>query len=456
MPSHRLSTNARRLGSLTTGALLLASCSSLLGIEDPVPRDCSGDACEPEAGGSGGVPVASGGQPAGAAGAENKPSDSGAGAGGELTTLKAGGGEGGAINATDAAGMGGETGGAPPQIECDDNERRCNIYQPQICVSGHWMDDGEECPLACVDGACQMPPSCSAEAAVAPCAEGASCCETIWVPGGTYLMADGDEEDPETSYRRTVSGFYLDRFEVTVGRFRYFLSNFTLPAEGAGAHPLVPGSGWRKAWEELPHPLESGRKAVAVDGEDLAKQVVDDCYASTWSADHPGLPINCINWYAAFAFCAFDGGRLPTEAEWNYVAAFGPAQRPYPWSESASDFGINSSRASFYDFPTPPADLPSVVGSFPAGRGGFFRHVGGGHDDLAGNVYEWTVDQWLDEPPHDCGIDCLAAWSEGSEDRVIRGGAFANDASYVRSGSRLPAPASAIDSLHGFRCARDK
>jgi formylglycine-generating enzyme len=456
MPSHRLSTNTRRWGSLTTGALLLASCSSLLGIEDPVPRDCSGDACDPEPeGGSGGAPVTTGGHPAVAAGAgaANKPNEGGA--GGELTTLKAGGGEGGAINATEVAGMGGETGGAPPQIECNGSERRCNIYQPQICVSGHWMDDGDECALACVDGACQTPASCSAEAAVAPCAEGASCCETIWVPGGTYLMGQGDDEDPDATYERTVSGFYLDRFEVTVGRFQYFQSHFVLPNEGEGAHPRIPASGWREAWEQIPHPFADGRNAVPSDGDELGVQVVDDCDAPTRDADHPGRPINCVNWFVAFAFCAFDGGRLPTEAEWNYAAAFGSAQRPYPWSQSSEDMSIDSTHATFNNYPMPSPDLPTPVGSWPLGRGGFERFAGQGHDDLAGNVAEWTLDHWLEVPPAACGSDCLAAWTQGVDERVVRGGGYPSPYYELRSGARTWAKAEAIDSFWGFRCVRD-
>jgi formylglycine-generating enzyme len=455
MPSHRLSTNARRWGSLTTSALLLASCSSLLGIEDPVPRDCSGDACDPEPeGGSGGAPVTTGGHPAVAAGAGagNNPNEGGA--GGELTTLKAGGGEGGAINSTEVAGMGGETGGAPPQIECNGSERRCNIYQPQICVSGHWMDDGDECPLACVDGACQMPASCAPEGTSTPCVDGVSCCETIWIAGGSYLMGDGDEDD-DVSYERTVSGFYLDRFEVTVGRFRKFQDAFALPREGEGQHPRIPGTGWQSTWEALPHEFADGRTAVPTDEDDLARQLADDCDASTWADGNPELPVNCVNWYVAFAFCVYDGGRLPTEAEWNYAASLGDAQRPYPWSESAADTSIAPIHATFYNYPDPPLDLPTTVGSHSAGRGGFARFMGRGHDDLGGNVAEWTLDEWVDAPPSGCASDCIANWTDDASERVVRGGAYQSPYNELRSGSRPSAPARTIASYFGFRCARD-
>jgi formylglycine-generating enzyme len=457
MPSHRLSTNARRWGSLTTSALLLASCSSLLGIEDPVPRDCSGDACDPEpeggSGGGGGAPATTGGHPvvAAGAGAENKPNEGGA--GGELTTFKAGGGEGGLINSTEIAGMGGETGGAPPLTECEGNERRCDVYQPQICMSGYWMDDGDECPLACVDGACQMPASCTPEGTSTPCVDGVSCCETIWVEGGDYLMGDGDEED-EVTYQRVVSGFYLDRFEVTVGRFRRFQESYVVPVPGAGSHPRIPGTGWQAAWEELPHEFADGRAVVPADKDDLVVQLTDDCDASTWADGNPELPINCVNWYVAFAFCAYDGGRLPTEAEWNYAAAFGDSQRPYPWSQSPTDNAINSTHATFNNYPDPSPQFPTTVGTWPAGRGGFQR-LNRGHDDLSGNVAEWTLDQWLEAPPEICDEDCFASWIDGTNERVVRGGAYPSPYNELRSGMRTWSKGDSIASYWGFRCARD-
>ena len=48
----------------------------------------------------------------------------------------------------------------------------------------------------------------------------------------------------------------------------------------------------------------------------------------------PNAAINCVNWFEAYAFCIWDGGFLPTEAEWNYAASGGSEQRYYPWSAS--------------------------------------------------------------------------------------------------------------------------
>src|ERR1700730_5736435 len=62
----------------------------------------------------------------------------------------------------------------------------------------------------------------------------------------------------------------------------------------------------------------------------------------TWTASagsHENLPINCVNWYEAYSFCIWDGGFLPSEAEWEYAAAGGARQRTYPWGPTAPGTG---------------------------------------------------------------------------------------------------------------------
>ncbi|HEY6079464.1 MAG TPA: SUMF1/EgtB/PvdO family nonheme iron enzyme [Polyangiaceae bacterium] len=357
------------------------------------------------------------------------------------------------------AGMGGAAGDGGAGLagqggECEAQELRCDVYQPQHCVAGRWENDGSSCPLACVDGECQDPRSCSIAGGVTPCVDGVSCCETIWVPGGTYTMGRHSEE-PTLPFARTVSGFYLDRFEVTVGRMRAFTADYRLPNEGGGAHPRIPGSGWHEAWEELPHPDPDlgGITSVPKTFEELIDQMSTLCPEErrTWN-NGALLPANCVNWYVAFAFCAWDGGRLPTEAEWNYAAAYGAAERPYPWSVDETDFAISEVHLAFADALEPPT-RPLEVGTHPAGRGGFFRYPGRGHDDLAGNVAEWTLDSWSDSPAESCS-DCFEPWSDVPE-RVTRGGSFGNYSDQQLTGNRASADAADGGFVFGFRCARD-
>ena len=134
------------------------------------------------------------------------------------------------------------------------------------------------------------------------------------------------QEQPE--HETTVAEFYLDRFEVTVARFREFVAAYDAwqkPILGDGAHPLIPESGWDESWVL---PATAGEFLTALDcSQDFP----------TWT-DSPGpnedLPINCVSWYEAFAFCIWDGGRLPTEAEWEYVAAGGNENRLHPWGST--------------------------------------------------------------------------------------------------------------------------
>jgi formylglycine-generating enzyme len=473
----------RCVARISPWALLLAvSCDSVLGLEKATPRsECTDAGCAglgatgnggasgtagtgKGAAGVGGTEAGEGGEMNGSGGR------GGSGNAGSAGTRNSGGngGEGGrhdpetgGVGGTAGAGMGGSDdagAGGADDPECVSNTLRCDAYQPQRCDDGEWTDFGDECSGYCQDGACKAAPSCGPAAAPRTCGSGASCCDTIWIPGGTYQMGIGDLEDPDLSYSRRVEGFYLDRFEVTVGRFQEFVVRYKLPDEGMGAHPRISASGWQTAWESAPDYDHEPETAVPPTSADLLAQVsdVDHCpESSTYRESDPNLPINCVNWYVAFAFCVFDGGRLPTEAEWNHAAAYGSSHRPFPWSQSVSDTTVDTSRAAYHDPSEPIPLLPSAVGTHAAGQGGFFRNSGQGHEDLGGNVFEWVADQWTDAPEPTCESDCMAPWSETDDQRGVRGGSFQLDSSFLRSGSRNSSPAYYVHPFVGLRCARD-
>src|SRR5262249_30558262 len=149
----------------------------------------------------------------------------------------------------------------------------------------------------------------------------------------------------DASWVATLRDFRLDRYEVTVGRFRRFIAaqgafSNSPPTAGAGAQPWIANSGWDPSWAA--NLMPGGPALISVLTCDLAYQ--------TWT-DLPGpnesKPINCVTWYEAMAFCAWDGGFLPTEAEWNYAAAGGSEQRAYPWSIPAGSVAIDPSDASY-------------------------------------------------------------------------------------------------------------
>jgi formylglycine-generating enzyme required for sulfatase activity len=169
-----------------------------------------------------------------------------------------------------------------------------------------------------------VPPSCAGLPATCGAGGADSCCGRSTVPGTTYFRSHDvatDNTFASTSNPATVSDFVLDRYEITVGRFRAFVTagrgtRAEPPLDGVGAHANIAASGWQAAW--------SGR--LAVDTPALIAAVKCNATYQTWT-DTPGgnehRPMNCITWYEAMAFCAWDGGYLPTEAEWNCAATGG-------------------------------------------------------------------------------------------------------------------------------------
>jgi formylglycine-generating enzyme required for sulfatase activity len=285
------------------------------------------------------------------------------------------------------------------------------------------------------------PPRCSGLGETCGPSGDESCCTSLPVPGGTFNRSN------DASYPATVADFYLDKYEITVGRFRQFVdagmgTQSSPPGSGAGVHPLIANSGWNSAWN------------VSLSGDTAALKAVLKCLPAyqTWTdtaGDNESRPQNCLDWYTAFAFCAWDGGRLATEAEWNYAAAGGSEQREYPWGS-----GLDASKASYYDDSTGPrmgdgvagcsvADLV-VVGSKPAGNGKW------GQADLAGNVREWTLD-WYASPYQNPCDNCAVLTAASL--RVVRGCSFFKDLD-LSSANRYSDNPSGHSFQVGARCAR--
>lgn len=279
-----------------------------------------------------------------------------------------------------------------------------------------------------------------------------SCCEPAeTVQGGTFLRgydAAGGAYD-DMNYPATVSTFVLDRYEVTVGRFRAFVeagqgTQASAPEAGAGAHPRLAGSGWDSAWNTR----------LLADAAALKAAVKCDSTYQTWT-DATGInenkPINCMTWYEAMAFCIWDGGYLPTEAEWQYAASGGDEQRAYPWSSPASELTIDCSYANYRPSPfcvNDPTGEANRVGSESIQGDGRWKH-----SDLAGNVWEWTLDRYMDSYPYPQTCNDCANLMDGTS-RVLRGGGFNYDSYYLRvAGRYVGNPGGRVYDV-GFRCAR--
>jgi sulfatase modifying factor 1 len=334
------------------------------------------------------------------------------------------------------------------EAECTPGERRCTGNTPEVCGSDLQWKPEEACsgeaPF-CVDGACAAePPSCADIQVLCGPDSDESCCRTLPVTGGNFKGG----VDPDT-YNATVNDFELDRFEVTVGRFRQFVAAYpeSKPQEGAGAHPLIAGSGWSEAWDEdLPATQEA-----------LIASVKCSEGLRTWTdveGPNESLPINCLSWSVAFAFCAWDNGRLPTNAEWNYAAAGGSQQLNFPWGNDpgpGADYAVYDCMAD--GSPAQDCGLSDIppVGSVPLGDGKY------GQADLSGSMYEWALD-WFGPYSATCANCANIDNPNMDNSRTAWGGDWSHDVnqlfSYHRFGFKVGS-ATPNETFHGVRCARD-
>ncbi len=144
-------------------------------------------------------------------------------------------------------------------------------------------------------------------------------------------------------------------------------------------------------------------------------------------------PVVGVSWNDAVAYAAWVGGRLPTEAEWEYAAG-GPEAYVYPWGNQAPTCEL----ANYGDC----VGRTALVGSYPEGASWV------GALDLAGNVWEWVAD-WYGEYPS-TGYENPSGPTSGSY-RVLRGGSFFNNQSGMRCAYRGGGTPSGGDRFSGFR-----
>jgi formylglycine-generating enzyme required for sulfatase activity len=163
----------------------------------------------------------------------------------------------------------------------------------------------------------------------------------------------------------------------------------------------------------------------------------------TMRADHPVVN---VNWYAAVAYCRWRGKRLPSEAEWEY-AARGGLNALFPWGDDPVDKTHANSATSRLGTTSP-------VGTYPANRYGLF--------DMAGNVWEFLVDEWTpyssmpqkNPVAGDSRFLDATAFLKVKTRRVIRGGSFDGAPVNLWVEYRDSHPPTGSREFVGFRCAK--
>ena len=293
-------------------------------------------------------------------------------------------------------------------------------------------------------GAQNLPWDVALESTLAPTIIGRDGAEMVLIPASEFQMGSNDSnaEDHEKPVHTVyVDAFYMDKYEVTNAQFKAFVD----------ANPQ-----WRK--NQIPRVYHNGGYLYHWNGND-------------YPIGTGSNPVVYVNWYAAIAYAQWAGKRLPTEAEWEKAARGGLVGKKYPWGNSAPDgtqcnsadvtlanlnLDIDGRRFLTDDNVNDGHAFTATVGSYPAN--------GYGLHNMAGNVYEWCLDEYdagfyrrspRRNPVAGGWVGTNFAQPQTDTLRVLRGGSWFNTARDLRVAYRDRDTPTTTTIIIGFRCARD-
>jgi serine/threonine-protein kinase len=251
--------------------------------------------------------------------------------------------------------------------------------------------------------------------------------------------------------------------ETAVVNKKAELSSFLIPA-GSFAMGCTDGDSSCDDDEKPAHTVTIGRPfylAFTLTTNYQYQKCVDAgaCHG-TADLTKKGHPVVNVTWNQAQEFCAWTGGRLPTEAEWEYAARGGVAQWRFPWGSEA-----HKNDANFLDNGGRPVEFKGLVPSDggyqllglkkpveETSQVGTFNANGYGLDDMAGNVLQWTAD-WAG--PYTSGAATDPTGATAGTKRILRGGSWAVTGENIRVSVRYADDPDDAEGTIGFRCARD-
>jgi formylglycine-generating enzyme required for sulfatase activity len=218
----------------------------------------------------------------------------------------------------------------------------------------------------------------------------------VWIPAGTFMMgcSPGDTECSDSekpSHQVTITrGFWIGQTPVTVGAYKRF-------ARTMGRQmPVAPN------------------------------------FNTGWANEN--MPIANVSWDDAQTYCGWIGGRLPTEAEWEYGARGGSTEARYGNLDEIAWYNQDSGKQAH-----------DIAQKRPNGFGLY---------DMLGNVWEWVSD-WYDEYFYQSSPSQDPSGPASGQDRVLRGGSWNYRSRDVRVSSRSRPGPGGRNVNHGFRCGEE-
>ena len=245
----------------------------------------------------------------------------------------------------------------------------------------------------------------------------------VLIPAGKFKMGNhnpdtGNNEQP--IHTVDVDAFYIDQYEVTNAQYKKFVD----------ANPQ-----WQK--------------------DRIDRKLHDGDYLALWNGNNypsgrANYPVVYVSWYAAVAYAQWADKRLPTEVEWEYAARAGLSGKEYPWGDD-----LDSSKANYnYN-----AEDATPVGTY----------LPNGYDlyDMVGNVWEWCLDEYIDDfyarSPRENPLSgsivvdyIIDNFTNIKTHRVVRGGSWLSYPEALSVAFRSGDTPTNANDVIGFRCVKTR